>query len=261
MKKIKSLFGMPSDVIFCSECVISNQRPNTTIEFKSKNTNNKKGITIKKNICSACQYSNKKKYEINWKKREEQLVKILDKHRKKNGYDVIVPGSGGKDSGYTAHTLKYKYGMNPLTVTWAAHLYTEIGTKNLQNWSHIGGLDNILFTPNGILHRAITSYAFKNLLHPFQPFIIGQKLIGPKIAQKFNIPLVIYGESPAEYGNSVEENFIPKMDYSFFSTTNINKIFLGGESIKGLLNKHRFKINDFEPYIPPSVSEIKKKKN
>ena len=64
MKKMKSLFGMPSDVIFCSECVISNQRPNTTIEFKSKNTNNKKGITIKKNVCSACQYSNKKKYEI-----------------------------------------------------------------------------------------------------------------------------------------------------------------------------------------------------
>ena len=38
--------------------------------------------------------------------------------------------------------------MNPLTVTWAPHLYTSIGWQNLQNWSHIGGLDNIL-TPNG----------------------------------------------------------------------------------------------------------------
>ena len=87
------------------------------------------------------------------------------------GYDVIVPGSGGKDSAYTAHILKYKYGMNPLTVTWAPHMYTEIGFKNFENWMHVGGLDNILYTPNGVLHRELTRNAFLNLLHPFQPFI------------------------------------------------------------------------------------------
>ena len=35
--------------------------------------------------------------------------------------------------------------MNPLTVTWAPHLYTNIGWENFTNWMHIGGLDNILF--------------------------------------------------------------------------------------------------------------------
>ena len=30
---------------------------------------------------------------------------------------IVVPGSGGKDSCYASHILKYKYGMN-LTVTW-----------------------------------------------------------------------------------------------------------------------------------------------
>ena len=51
---------------------------------------------------------------------------------KKNGdYDVIVPCSGGKDGGYVAHQLKYKYNMNPLTVTWAPLKATDIGKKTL----------------------------------------------------------------------------------------------------------------------------------
>ena len=105
----------------------------------------------------------KPKKKIDWKKRESELTELLDKYRKTNGYDCVVPGSGGKDSAYTAHILKYKYGMNPLTVTWAPHLYTDIGWKNFDNWIKVGGLDNILFTPNGRVHRLLTRLAFKNL--------------------------------------------------------------------------------------------------
>ena len=42
-----------------------------------------------------------------------------------------MPGSGGKDSIYASHILKYKYKMNPLTVTWSPHIYTDIGKKIL----------------------------------------------------------------------------------------------------------------------------------
>ena len=183
MKKNYSLFGLPEKIEFCSKCIISNQRPNSVVEFKNKNQN-KRGINFdENNICEACRY-NELKSKIDWQERERDLEKILSKFRKKTGYDCIVPGSGGKDSAYTAHVLKYKYNMNPLTVTWAPHLYTDIGWKNFTNWMHIGGLDNILFTPNGKLHRLLTKLAFTNLLHPFQPFIIGQRIIGPKIAKK-----------------------------------------------------------------------------
>ena len=201
-----------------------------------------------------------KKKEINWSKREEELVKLLDKYRKPSGYDCVVPGSGGKDSAFTAHILKYKYGMNPLTVTWAPHLYTDIGWKNFTNWIHVGGFDNILFTPNGRVHRKLTSLAFKNLLHPFQPFIIGQKIIGPLIAMKFNIPLIFYGENQAEYGNNIDDNENPKMDEKFFSKTNNDNLILGGVPLKEIINKYNFKLNDFEPYLPLDLSEIKKKK-
>ena len=90
--------------------------------------------------------------------------------------------------------------MNPLTVTWSPHLYTDIGFKNFQNWLHVGGFDNYLFTPNGETHRLLTRNAFLNLLHPFQPFILGQKTFATKMAARFNIPLIFYGEPPGEYG-------------------------------------------------------------
>lgn len=258
MNKNFSPYGLPEIVKFCKKCVISNQRPSSVVEFK--NTNNlKKGINFdEKNICEACKYGEVKS-EINWENREKELEKILSKYRKKSGYDCVIPGSGGKDSSYTAHVLKYKFNMNPLTVTWAPHLYTDVGWKNFINWSHIGGLDNILFTPNGKLHRYLTKISFENLLHPFQPFIIGQRIIGPKIAAKFNIPLVIYGENQAEYGNDLEENFNPLMEPKFFSADNANELHFGGVSIKEISEKKKFKLNDFEPYMPVNKKEILEK--
>lgn len=254
----KTLFGLPSEVKHCSNCVISNQRPSSTIEFKNKSSDKKKVIEFsEENICSACLYNKIKEQSIDWDMRDKKLMELCDRHRKSNGdYDVIVPGSGGKDSAYTSHILKYKYGMNPLTVTWAPHLYTNIGWENFTNWMHEGGLDNLLYTPNGKLHRLLTKLAFKNLLHPFQPFIVGQRIIGPSIAKKHGVDLVMYGENQAEYGNKIDENKDPKMDNNFFSSDDIDNITLGGEKIKDIIEKYDFNLGDFKPYIPLTSKEI-----
>ncbi len=262
MKKKYSLYGLPEKIKFCSKCVMSNQKPNSIVEFRGGSLGNDKkrtGIFFLNNICSACNYSEKKK-KIDWKKREKQLKELLSKFRKKNGYDVLVPSSGGKDSSYTAHVLKYKYNMNPLTVTWAPNMFTNIGWNNFNNLSNLGGIDNILYTPNGILHRKLTKLAFENLMHPFQPFIVGQKVIGPKIADKFNIPLIMYGENQAEYGNDIDDNKNSLMSNKFFSIENVNNIMLGGLKIKDITNQFNFKINEFEPYIPTPLENIKRKK-
>ena len=248
-----TMYGLPEVVRFCKLCVISNQRPSSTVEFTHKLSDNKKTISFDDDgICDACRFNIQKHTVIDWDQRERDLETLLEKHRHKKGYNVVVPGSGGKDSAYTSHILKYKYGMNPLTVTWAPHLYTQVGWENFQNWIHVGGLDNILFTPNGKLHRFLTRQAFLNLLHPFQPFIVGQRLIGPLIAEKFGIDLVMYGENQAEYGNSISENKDPKMDKSFFTTEDLSSVVLGGLSIKEIINQTDFNINDFSPYLPIS---------
>ena len=141
---MSTFYGLPEEVVFCSRCVISNQRPSSTVEFKSNVKEKKTTITFREDgICDACHYQDIKNNKIDWNAREENLRRLLDRFRKNDGgYDVVVPGSGGKDSAYTSHILKYKYGMNPLTVTWAPHKYTDIGFKNFENWLHIGGHDN-----------------------------------------------------------------------------------------------------------------------
>ena len=254
----ETFYGLPKRVLFCRHCVISNQRPSSTVEFKHKK--NEAKVTIgfdERGICDACRYQETKAEQIDWKQREDALKDVLDKYRRNDGgYDVIVPGSGGKDSAYTSHVLKYKYGMNPLTVTWAPHKYTEIGWKNFENWVHVGGMDNILFTPNGRLHRYLTRHAFLNLLHPFQPFIVGQRIIGPLMAAKFGVPLVMYGENQAEYGNDPKENFKSTMDTKFFSLSDPQDMVLGGLPVRDILAQKEFTLNDFTPYIPPSAEYL-----
>ncbi len=257
----EAYFGLPEDVIFCKRCVISNQRPSSTVEFKHSKDEKKSTIGFDNDgVCDACHYQETKASSINWAEREEALKELCDKHRKSDGsYDIVIPGSGGKDSAFTSHILKYKYGMNPLTVTWAPHKYTEIGWKNFENWIHEGGLDNILLTPNGQLHRYLTQQAFVNLLHPFQPFIVGQRIIGPSIAAKFGVELVMYGENQAEYGNNVDDNYVPTMDRKFFSINDPLDIVLGGKKIRDIINETDFTLNDFAPYIPPSADFLESK--
>ncbi|GAB1262024.1 N-acetyl sugar amidotransferase [Aurantivibrio plasticivorans] len=257
---LQAFNGLPADVAFCKQCVISNQRPSSTIEFKHTANEKKQVINFdNEGVCSACRFHDEKEQGIDWQQKEEQLKELLSRFRRTTGgYDVIVPGSGGKDSAYTAHILKYKYGMNPLTVTWAPHLYTDIGWKNMQNWMHVGGLDNILFTPNGKLHRLLTRLAFVNLLHPFQPFIVGQRIIGPAMAAKFDVPLVMYGENQAEYGNAIDENEKPKMDEKFFSVQDPGDIVLGGKTITQIMDEYGYSINDFTPYIAPKKELLEK---
>jgi N-acetyl sugar amidotransferase len=259
--KGRGMYGLPLQVKFCKKCVISNQRPSSAVEFKAKRGDDKETISFGEDgICSACKFAEYKNRAIDWKDREKKLVDLCNKHRSKDGkYDCIVPGSGGKDSSFAAHILKYKYGMNPLTVTWAPHIYTEAGWNNLQSLINVGGVDNILFTPNGRVHSMLTKTAFETLLHPFQPFIIGQKYIAPKTALHYKVPLIFYGENQAEYGNNVKENEVPTMQEKFFAQdVNINELFLGGVSAKKLIDDGKLSINDLDSYLPAPKNEIKK---
>ena len=116
------------------------------------------------------------------------------------GHMIIVSGIGGKDSVTQAH-LKYKYGMNPLTVTYSPILYTKVGWRNLRSWIYKGGFDNFLFSPNGKVTSVLCRESFINLLHPIQPFKFGIKTFAAKMALKFDIKLIMYGETYAEYGS------------------------------------------------------------
>ena len=122
--KLKTLYGLPNKVIFCKKSLISNQRPVSAVEFFHKKKTKKKTLNIDKNgISDSWKYSRIKK-KINFKIREKKLLKLLEKHRGKHGeFDCLVPSSGGKDSAFVAHKLKYEYNMHPLTITLAPFIY------------------------------------------------------------------------------------------------------------------------------------------
>ena len=254
-------YGLPNKVLFCKTCIISNQRPNSAVEYQHTKESKKATINFDANgVCDACNFAQRKSESINWLEREAQLKDLCDKHRKDDGsYDCIVPGSGGKDSFYASHILKTKYGMHPLTVTWAPHIYTEWGWKNFQSWIHAGH-DNYLMTPNGRVHRLLTRLSTELMFHPFQAFMFGQKSLAPKMAALFDIPLVFFGENEAEYGNPIGDADSAKRDWSYFTSDDQSKIYLGGVSVDDLKNHFGVHQNDLQPYLPADPNIIDEKK-
>lgn len=253
----ETLYGLPSEVRFCKRCVISNQRPNSAVEYKHTKQTKKETIGFDaEGVCDACRFAERKQTGIDWADREEQLKELCARHRSKDGsYDCIVPGSGGKDSFFASHILRNKYGMNPLTVTWAPHIYTEWGWRNFQRWIHAGH-DNMLTTPNGRVHRLLTRLAVENLFHPFQAFMFGQKSLAPKMALLHKIPLVFYGENEAEYGNPIGDNETGKRDWSYFTAADKSTVMLGGVSVADLLGQFGVSQQDLLPYLPADPAAI-----
>src|SRR3989338_8544415 len=270
-------YGLPQEIKFCKKCVMPNTRPSSCNEYQHVASTPHTFIQFDENgICSACHFNEAKEDgKIDWKERERELLDLLDRYRNKEGssYDILVPGSGGKDSAYASHILKYKYGMHPLTVTWAPHLYTDVGFRNFQAWTHKGGFDNFLYTPNGKIHRLLTRNAVRNLLHPFQPFILGQKTFALKMAARFNIPLVFYGESPGEYGANIsihQNQFVSQkskrsgeQDEGFRldfidPKAHLDEIFLGGKPISEYM-KEGIPYQELASYLPLDSHIIREK--
>lgn len=251
-------YGLPQRIAFCKKCVISNQRPNSAVEYKHTHESTKSVIAFDANgVCDACNNAKRKHEIIDWDRRRHELKVLCDKFRSRNGsYDCLVPGSGGKDSFYQSWMLKYEFGMNPLTCTWAPHIYTDWGWRNFNRWIH-SGMDNYLLTPNGRVKRLMTRLAVENLFHPFQPFIIGQKGFAPRFAAQMDIPLIFYGENEAEYGNPISDNESAQRDYEYFTGTDQSQIFLGGVSIAELLEKHDVSGADLQPYMPANPARLK----
>jgi N-acetyl sugar amidotransferase len=247
----KQVLNLPKEVKFCKKCVVSNQRPRIIFDGNG--------------VCSACHFAYRKHNLIDWKAREKELERLLDKHRRQDGtWDVVVPGSGGKDSSFVAHQLKYKYGMHPLTVTWAPFEWTEIGYRNFKNFTK-SGFNNLCCLQNGIFHRKLARIAFEELGDAWQPFTYGQLCYAFHIALQFDIKLVFFGENgEAEYGGDVKNNDRPYMPLEDWA---IN--YFKGPMVDGLIqyamgNKDYFSRKDFDEsdlrfYRPPTPEQLRGK--
>jgi N-acetyl sugar amidotransferase len=196
-------------VKYCNNCLSMSTRPR--IKFNDIN------------ICNACKWSETKK-KIDWNLREDELIKLLTKHKnRKNIYDCIVPVSGGKDGSYVAWNIKNKYNMNPLCVTVNPHLQTYIGKRNIKNFAK-SGFNLISVDPDYKSMQKLNKIGFFEMGMGYYGWLLSIFSAVIRIATVFKIDLVFYAEDgEIEYGgsNENEKNYIFNVDY-------IKKIYIEG---------------------------------
>lgn len=153
-------------------------------------------------ICKACR-SSEMKMRIDWKEREVQLRRILEDAKSGAGdnYDCLVPISGGKDSCFQLHVLVNVYGMKPLTCTFSHNWWTETGWWNLQNCLEKFGVDHVMFTPSRALVNKIARKSLCAIGDSCWHCHAGVGAYPLQVAVQYRIPLVVWGESTAEFGS------------------------------------------------------------
>ncbi|MBD3231348.1 N-acetyl sugar amidotransferase [Candidatus Dependentiae bacterium] len=174
---------------YCCRCVMPDTKPD--LKFNEYD------------VCSACEYYESRKV-VNWAERKEELLKILERYRSKDGtnWDCIVPVSGGKDSTYQVIKM-LQLGMNPLCVTSTTCHLSEIGKKNIENIKNLG-VDYLEFTTNPIIRRKLNRIGLMQVGDISWPEHIGIFTIPIQVAVNYKIPLIIWGEnSQNEYGGPV----------------------------------------------------------
>ncbi|MCW7471392.1 N-acetyl sugar amidotransferase [Leptospira kanakyensis] len=166
---------------FCKRCLYSEEHPLF--------------LTIGNDgLCSGCKV-HEEKVSLDWKERELQLKEILSEYKNHSGnnYDCIVPVSGGKESFFIVHTLKKKYGLNPLLVTYNKQYNTEIGIRNLAKLRIELNCDIMTLTVNPEVVKKITRATLRRFGSVYWHCLAGQTVYPVQIAVKFKIPLIVWG--------------------------------------------------------------------
>ena len=68
---------------------------------------------------------------IDWDARKESFTELLEDYRGGDGYNCVVPVSGGKDSTWQVYAMKNIYGMKPLAVTFDGFAFFKVAIPPL----------------------------------------------------------------------------------------------------------------------------------
>lgn len=187
---------------YCTRCVMPDTRPRITFN--------------KESVCNACQWAEEKKTVVDWDVRWKELQGYCARYRSDRGnFDVIVPVSGGKDSCYVAYRMKYDLGMHPLLVHIVPPLSFELGNRNLEKLI-TGGFDCIKVHPNPHVDREISKRELIDFGDPLLSWMIAVRAAIFKIAIKFGIPFIMWGEEgEVEYGGVSHSKHVPVHDRNF----------------------------------------------
>ena len=214
----------------------------------------------KKQECNICNSILKEKKKINWEKRYQELKKIINHHRNKSDYDCIVPFSGGKDSTFQLYYLIKEFKIKPLVVRFNHGFLRETITNNTTKTLKKLGADFLEFTPNWKIVKKLMLESFKRKGDFCWHCHTGIYSYPLRIAIKFNIPLVVYGEPLAEMSAYYSYNEIEEENEEKFNT--VRNLGINSEDMYGMLKNSGIDLDkrDLTPYSFPDKKEYEKLK-
>lgn len=168
------------------------------------------GITFNDNgVCNHCQrFKGEVETETQRKKYENKFLGLLESHKRKGTYDVIVAYSGGKDSTYTLDLFVNRYQLHVLALTLDNTFVSPIALKNISDVCGNLGVDSLIVKPAQKMLRTIFSEAAQRELYSTKTlerastictscisFVKGNVL---RTALEKKIPFIGYGWSPGQ---------------------------------------------------------------
>lgn len=168
-------------------------------------------------ICSACRVfeHTREMPEEFWAKRKLRFDRLMSEaldRSKGSQYDCLIPVSGGKDSYYQAHVIAKEYSLKPLLVTYHGNNYLPEGDYNRDRMRHVFDADHLVFGPSVEVLKKLNRLCFRRMGDMNWHAHCGIFTYPIVAAVKFNIPLIIWGETTWDISGMYEAD-----DYVEFS--------------------------------------------
>ena len=232
-------------VPLCTKCVIPHTSESVTFDGGG--------------VCSVCHQIEYKKKDINWDVRARDLDALIERHRGKYDYDCIVPFSGGKDSTFTLWYLVTQKKMKCLVVSFDHGFYRPRHLENRRRTLKMLGQDFIQFTPDWKLVRMFMFESLRRRGDFCWHCHTGIFSYPMRIAVKFQIPLLIWGEPTGEYASFYSYDEVEEVNEERFNR--FVNLGITAEDMKGMLDDavsdYKPDPRSFLPYTYPSKKELR----
>jgi N-acetyl sugar amidotransferase len=168
----------------------------------------------KDGVCSSCKSFDEFNALTanNWQERKKKFEIIVEQIRKNNksNYDCVIPVSGGKDSYYQTHKIVSDYKLKPLLITYHGNNYLPEGDINRDNMRKVFNADHIVWGPSVEVLKKLNILGFKKMGDMNWHAHCGIFTSPIIIAAKFNIPFIIWGETPWDISGMYKANDFPE---------------------------------------------------
>jgi N-acetyl sugar amidotransferase len=168
-------------------------------------------------VCSVCRQIEYRDEKIDWNEREKELQELIENYKDRGEYDCIVPFSGGKDSTFQLWYIVKNLNLKPLVVRFDHWGYRPLVDKNNSKTFKILGTDILNFTPNWHVVRELMLESLKRRGDFCWHCHTGVYAHTMQIALRYNTPLIIWGESLAEYASWYSYDEMEEVDEKRFN--------------------------------------------